>query len=904
MDDRFVLRDQRLLVDVRPIEVIYGEWLNGGMNFLLVVGIQLLLAAAIPMLSPMLLVSALVHWGLFALHKDHLPYRYPAGDKEAAKAVNEKANGIFFFGNVNSGDEYQKFKEIWLEDDDCRKHLLILGSTGSGKSETLKGIFFNALCWASGYFVADGKADNKLPTDSHTMARSFGRDDDLLILNFLLAGMSPEMVRRSRVRRTNKLNPVSTSDSDTIIQMGANLLPKAEGDGKAWQEKALNLWRAVVTALCYMRDNEGFYISVPIIIDYLALPKVEELFLRGYNEAQENGGQWSYGYAPIKAYLETGCPGFKIDKLLAKHGLADASPNGMGGMVGGRGAPGGGKQVEQSDQANEQHAYRTGQLMPVLNLLDKTYGYIFRDKYPEIDMIDVTMNNRILVMLIPSLEKSAQEAENLGKLAIACLRVMMGKNLGAQVEGTREAILDSKATASPYPYIVALDELAYYFSDGIAVMFAQARSLGFMMVAAAQDLEKLTEGSRQAEAGAMTANAVAKYFMRIDDANKTWEFIKKILGEVKVARKMEFDLGMVGFKRGKQVRVDSVERKTLAELKASKPGEGIFDSAGRAVDMKNLYVGDDLKEHANPDFWVLRFLQVEPPSDEDVIANSIPMASVEDPYEKGRHMLEILQQKRLRPMSEPAPDPVISAVAAASAKLSEHVPAVERAAVLFEAARKALLPIMAEARDVAMAQAGEPAATATSPTLSELAEEDIGEPDELDFLNPKVYVRKAAQTLLASREDAAPRVSDPAQTGEPVTLGEHFFATVREMRVRRAQPQGEDSNVLRVVAKTLPREDEGEGIDGGWIRAACGDATEILRERSERGGSVVGFTADTLDGIQGVEEVLGNPHPEAAAKAVEQVVSARVTPTVIPEAGAAPEDIERFFNMLGTEDPV
>src|SRR5690606_10998705 len=123
-----------------------------------------------------------------------------------------------------------------------------------------------------------------------------------------------------------------------------------------------------------------------------------------------------------------------------------------------------------------------------------------------------------------SLEKSAQEAENLGKLAIACLRVMMAKNLGSGLEGTYEQLLGSKATNSPYPYIAALDELGYYFADGIAVMFAQARSLGISMIAAAQDLEKLTEGSRAAEAGAMLANTTNKIFMKNEDPKKTWEF--------------------------------------------------------------------------------------------------------------------------------------------------------------------------------------------------------------------------------------------------------------------------------------------------------------------------------------------------------------------------------------------
>src|SRR3546814_19907815 len=97
--------------------------------------------------------------------------------------------------------------------------------------------------------------------------------------------------------------------------------------------------------------------------------------------------------------------------------------------------------------------------MPVLNLLSKTYGHIFGDMFSEIDMVDVALHNRVLFMLIPSLEKSSQEAENLGKLAIACLRVMMATNLGAGLEGSYEKLLGAKATNAPYPFPAALDEI-------------------------------------------------------------------------------------------------------------------------------------------------------------------------------------------------------------------------------------------------------------------------------------------------------------------------------------------------------------------------------------------------------------------------------------------------------------
>jgi intracellular multiplication protein IcmO len=905
------------VIDVRPASVLYAEWLAQKVNFLMVAGAHLAAALVSPWLGFVAIPSLLIHLLIFASTKQTLPFRYPAGDKGKTPKPSIKADGIMLMGELESDNEYEEFKEVWQSDDDLRKHFLILGSTGSGKSESLKGIFFNALCWSSGFFVADGKADNKLPTDAFAMAQVFGRGDDVLILNFLLAGSTPEAVRKSRRRRTNGINPVALADADTTIQMGANLLPKVEGEGKNWQEKALNLWRAVVVAVCYKRDNFGMDISVSTLIDYLALPKVEELYLEGYHEAQQRG-EWSYGFAGVKAYLESGCPAYKLDKLLAKNGLGELQATPAP-----RGPQANGKQFEQDSMAYEQHAYRTSQLMPVLNLLDKTYGYIFRDKYPEIDMIDVTLNNRILAMLIPSLEKSAAEAENLGKLAIACLRVMMGKNLGAEVEGTRDELLTSKATAANYPYIVSLDELAYYFSDGVAVMFAQARSLGFCMIAAAQDLEKLTEGSRAAEAGAMLANSVAKFFMRIDDANKTYEFISKILGKVEVAVRQTYELGTMAFKRSKEISVQQIDRVSLSEMQSKGAGEGIFNSAGKTVRVRSFFVGKFLEEYAIKDFWVLRFLQVETPSDEEVIAHSTPLNALDDKVQKGRQMLAILRHQRQRSTERPYPHPVIDAVANAARSLNPYTSASERAITLYQAARAAVLateapPIAGVAPD-ARAGASAPAPQAPAGQRTRVSEDDVapadnGEPiDPLDFLGVVPLERKPARQLLPTPVegpyDALHNETDSlGESALPVTVNavDRFFQDSRSLTLRRATPGQAPAAAPVVPSNVTLMALAGEVLRKppladakSWIDQAFDDSVGLLTAASDAGKTVVAFTSDTIDSVADLEALLGAPDPVDAARSVERVVSAKVTPKIDPKhGGLGLEDITEFFDTL------
>ena len=919
IEQRHELPISQQIIDPRPATEKFAEWLTDWGNFYSVITPVAILTIIAPVIGlvtlPFLLFTAIAYIN----GKSLLPIRYPIGFKDDK---GKPGQGILYAGEVASKSQFENFKEIWLSDDDLRKHMLILGSTGSGKSEALKSIFYNALNWSSGFFIADGKADNKLPTDIYTMVRSNGRDADMLVLNFLLAGKTPEQVRTSRTRRSNKLNPFPSADADTIIQMGANLLPRVEGDSKNWQEKALNLWRSTVVALCYKRDTQGIELSVATFIDYMALHKVEELYIEGHREAMNRNGEWSYGYAGIKNYLESGCPAYNVQKLLRKNNLGDndempkQTPGGAG-----SGKNKTGKEFDQDSMASEQHAYRTNQLMPVLNLLDKTYGFIFRDKFSEIDMSDVTLRNRILVMLIPSLEKSAAEAENLGKLAIACLRVMMSKNLGAEVEGTHEDLLGSKATNSPYPYIVALDELAYYFSDGIAVMFAQARSLGTCMIAAAQDLEKLTEGSKSAEAGAMLANQVTKFFMRIDDTGKTAEMVQKVVGKAQVAARKSFRYNQMGYARRSDVDVVEADRVSTQMLQAFKQGEGVVNALGKTFFMRWFYMGKDIEEHRVDAYFINRFLQVASPSVDEIAANSIAVDEVNDPYRKGQELVLKLSQK-VECQLRVGYDPVIDAIARAQDSFGQHMKAEEKMICLYQAARHAVLGGLPDMQSSTKARgAGKmthkplapeptpaspsaPPAGAAVPALvpavdhahAQVQAPDDADEDVLAFLSSTPFERRPAADVLGypdssgelddkQKADAAVAAVglDPFDTllrsGKTLKLGKSAMFRGEFLRQIIGAPEAADPDT---GLSLVPHDD--------WIGDALRESEELLATPRSSDNTVVGFNDKTMGKVVEVERLMSSPQPEAGARSLQRIVAVKVTPETIAQDPITDED--------------
>src|SRR5439155_189885 len=75
----------------------------------------------------------------------------------------------------------------------------------------------------------------------------------------------------------------------------------------------------------------------------------------------------------------------------------------------------------------------------------------------------------------------------------------------------------------------------YYAVKGFAVVPAQARSLGFSVVFAGQDLPAFEKASKE-EAASIGANTNIKICMKLEDPQATWEFFSKTAGESYVTK--------------------------------------------------------------------------------------------------------------------------------------------------------------------------------------------------------------------------------------------------------------------------------------------------------------------------------------------------------------------------------
>jgi intracellular multiplication protein IcmO len=446
------------------------------------------------------------------------------------------------------------------------------------------------LVQASGFIYVDGKGDNSLFAKIFSMVRSMGREDDLLLVNFMTGAR--DIIGPQEKRLSNTLNPFCQGSSSMLTQLVVSLMGDSSqsSDGDMWKGRAIAFVEALMRVLVYMRDQGAILLDANSIRNYFDLNRLEmivldKVFPRDDQESVNIESIPKVVTDPLRNYLGT-LPGWTKEKK--------------------------GKQVSQ---VWEQHGFITMQLVRSFSSLADTYGHIIRTNLAEVDFKDVVLNRRILVVLLPALEKSPDELSNLGKIIVSSLKAMMAAGLGEEVEGDYRDVVERKPTNAPTPFLCILDEYGYYAVKGFAVVPAQARSLGFSAIFAGQDLPAFQKASKE-EAASIGANTNIKICMKLEDPTDTWDFFTKTAGEAYVTKVDSFQIRDSSFTNSySDTRSSSFEKRAridLLDLKEQTEGEGHIFFRSKIVRAKMFYAAPPPVKKLK----VNQFLKVEAPPDE------------------------------------------------------------------------------------------------------------------------------------------------------------------------------------------------------------------------------------------------------------------------------------------------
>ena len=481
-------------------------------------------------------------------------------------------------------------------------------------TELLLGVVSQTLMWSSGFLFIDGKGTTEFYARSWTLCKRFGREDDLRVLNFTDPGGDPDAPAGGPATQSNTLNPFAKGSPDQLMNIVVSLMGDAGSGNDMWKSRAVSLVTSMMMALCELRDNGEILLNVQTIRDFLFLgtgfdkaklggrkiSKIEEVPEAAWEEMKSRAGLIELYLRALRGELSTATklamkgffdtlPGFSIEKAL-------------------NGNP-------QETKANEQYGFLSMQLTKPLGSLADGYGHIFRTPLGEIDMDDVVLNRRILVVLLPALQKAPDEMQNCGKIVVTMAKIMMGNASGFSLQGTKQEIIDAKQTRAPSPYIVVLDEAGYYMVKGIDVMMAQARSLGFMIIVAGQDMAAMQAiDSQIAETAAANASILA--VGKTVDGNKTVQFVQQLMGKSTVSVTAGYTarttaLGGTRWDDRMDASFQEVEKVRIEELQGLSEGEFYFLFNGKLVRASTFYIGDEFASN----FSVNKFLKVRGPTD-------------------------------------------------------------------------------------------------------------------------------------------------------------------------------------------------------------------------------------------------------------------------------------------------
>lgn len=507
-----------------------------------------------------------------------LPFRLPKGAKSLdygdpipGRRKFNKAGGTFLLGN-----EWRNNYELWLANKDILTHMLIFGTTGSGKTESLVSLAFNAIAMGSGLFYIDPKAAPKLAFQIYVLSRICGRDDDYRVLNYGTGSKTLE--KNTPKRMSNTQNPFAFGSASSLTQLLVSLIPSSEGGNAIFQQNAQTLITALMMGLVELRDKGIQNLDITVVRDYATLNKYVELAQR---------------------------------KDLSK-GTLDALKSFLTSVTWQEGKP----LDRQPKSLPEQFGYARMYFSLSLQSFADSYGHIYASPMGEIDMLDVIMHRRIMVTMLPSLEKAPQELQNLGKIALSAVRNAIAVGLGDKVEGSAADVLESLPTDAPTPFLTIVDEYAAIPTEGFAEILTQGRGLGVSAIVASQDYDGITKADEKG-AGQIVANTKVKLCMTLEDPKSTWDLFKAIAAESTVMQTQGFQKneGQIvdsGYKDQMSTSISSVSRIHIQDLQEQIEGEFHAFFKGDIVRGNVFYANPPLKSKTQ--LRITQMLRVSAPA--------------------------------------------------------------------------------------------------------------------------------------------------------------------------------------------------------------------------------------------------------------------------------------------------
>ncbi len=603
---RFERSGAQRLRDIRPITTrLWSAMMSEFSGVMLASGAMLMFVE--PALVNIVTPASVLYAGLVLTRRVTLPLRLPrtARMRDWNHPSPKGRRPRMAEGSIHLGRDVDG-RELWIAFEDGRQHATVPGTTGAGKTTALLSFLANALTHASGFVIVDGKADNKLFGEVLALARRFGREDDVLCLNFMVA---------SGVKDSNRFNPFAVGNSDAIGEMLSSLLGEpAPGDANGvFRERAVALVGTLTPVLVWMRDHKGVPLNIETIRLSFELRSIWKVATKRVFEVR-NPMTGETTDIPVPEMPEDLI--YPLQAYLGELPSYDMSLD---------------WNRQKTEEPSKQHGFAQFYFTHTFQLLGVSLGHIFKVRQSDVDMRDVVLNRRILVVNLPALESSDERLAALGKIVVASLRGMMAQMLGARLEGDSDVIVANKPGMGVAPFHVVLDEVGYYATSGMDRMLAQGRGLNLMFWLGFQEVSGIWARLGE-KTQSLLGNGNLTVAMRQQDANRTREWIESTAGKAYVTQATSYEGGGTGeYAESRSAEVREVAGVEWRDLQSLIEGEAIILFGGRRIHAKLFHADIDPRGPMR----LNRPVVLAPPDAEALKASTGPVTAALERLERG-----------------------------------------------------------------------------------------------------------------------------------------------------------------------------------------------------------------------------------------------------------------------------
>ncbi|MBU2766678.1 TraM recognition domain-containing protein [Acidithiobacillus ferrivorans] len=321
-------------------------------------------------------------------------------------------------------------QNLYVHDDGAVRHEFGMGKSGGGKTQYLKHRLRQQMMRGGGAMVIDAKDDYEFLDDIWSMARVYGREYDVRVINIDDPAIS------------HSYNPLLRGDGEAVTDRFINTVEVGtNASGEHFRTQARIALLPTITALKFL----GMPYNATDLYILMRVPKAMEWLMRELRTKDRHSEEYLNYYMFVDSNR-------KHDKASDSYEINMAFLNTQIGGVAGRLLP-----------------YGSSGMGKIMN----TYS-------PEVDLLEAIASNQIVILMLPQLEKS-ESAMSFARMFLSDFRSCIAS-----------IYRDPLKYRPIIPYEVYLDEFGSYAMTAVAPLFEMARGANIELMPFFQTVANLT----------------------------------------------------------------------------------------------------------------------------------------------------------------------------------------------------------------------------------------------------------------------------------------------------------------------------------------------------------------------------------------------------------------------------